>query len=381
MDLLASILSDEAARYRAFPITEKKLFFGHAAVSPLPRSVAEQMQEYVRTASEEWLGFDAAEKMFNETREAAAQLIHASPDEIALLGPTSLGLNLFANGINWKSGDEVVGYKDDFPANVYPWMNLREKGVELKWLQPEGLGAITPELVEKALTSKTKLVALASAHFISGFRIDFDGIGRLLRERGILFALDGIQTLGAMPTTIEHVDFLSADGHKWLLGPLGMGVVFVRKECFEICRPTLLGPSNVKSNSYVTLDEIEFLPTAARYESGALNAAGISGMKAAIDLLLSVGIERIKDRILSLRTRLKEGFQDLGFEVLGAESESGILSITSRDCNMQEVFVKLDHANVICNPRRIRDGRTYIRFSPHFYNTEEEVDRVLAVLK
>ena len=145
-------------------------------------------------------------------------MIGADKSEIALLGPTSLGLSLFANGITWREGDEVVCYQDDYPANVYPWMALASQGVKVRQVRPEKPGRITPEVVERELSSRTRLVALASCHYLSGWRIDVDAIGALLHERGVLFSVDAIQTLGAFPFSARFVDFLSADAHKWMLG-------------------------------------------------------------------------------------------------------------------------------------------------------------------
>ena len=180
-------------------------------------------------------------------RQLCAEFIGAAAEEIALLGPTSLGLSLFANGIPWEAGDEVLCYAGDYPANVYPWLDLRRRGVIVRYLEPERPGEITPELVAAALTPRTRLVALASCHFFTGYRIDVDAIGRLLHERGVLFSVDAIQTLGAFPMNVEHVDFLSADAHKWMLGPLAIGIVYVKKRHFELLRPTLLGAWNVVS--------------------------------------------------------------------------------------------------------------------------------------
>ena len=186
----------------------------------------------------------------------------------------------------------MICYLDDYPANVYPWLNLRSRGVTVRLLHPAETGELTPELVAEALTPKTRLVALASCNFVSGYRIDLNAIGKLLREKEVLFSVDAIQTLGAFPTTVEYVDFLSADAHKWMLGPLAIGIVYVRKECFDLCRPTLLGSWNVKAPGFVAQEEIEFHPTAQRYEPGAMNVMGIFGMKAAIDLLLEIGIAK-----------------------------------------------------------------------------------------
>jgi cysteine desulfurase/selenocysteine lyase len=346
----------------------------------LPRVVANAIIRFVEESAANFENFTALLHSIQEARVSAAKLIGSSPEEIALIGPTSLGLSLFANGIDWKPGDEVICYLDDYPANVYPWLNLRSRGVTVRLLRPLETGALTPELVAEALTPRTRLVALASCNFVSGFRIDLSAIGRLLREKEILFSVDAIQTLGAFPTTVEYVDFLSADAHKWMLGPLAIGVVYVRKECFDLCRPTLLGSWNVKAPGFVAQEEIEFHPTAQRYEPGAMNLMGIFGMKAAIDMLLEIGIARVAERILMITDRLAGGLQRLGFTLLSSAegpNASGIVTVSRPGTDMEALFQRLTAANVVCSSRQDRQGRHYIRFSPHFYNTEAEVDQVL----
>jgi cysteine desulfurase/selenocysteine lyase len=383
MDFLQDLIENEEKRRDAFPICRNKIFMAHAAVTALPRAVANAIIRFTEESAANFENFAALLKSIQETRISAANLIGSSPEEIALIGPTSLGLSLFANGIEWRPGDEVICYLDDYPANVYPWLNLRSRGVTVHLLQPAETGELTPDLVQKALTARTRLVALASANFVSGYRIDLQAIGKLLREKEVLFSVDAIQTLGAFPTTVEYVDFLSADAHKWMLGPLAIGIVYVRKECFELCRPTLLGSWNVKAPGFVAQEEIEFHPTAQRYEPGAMNVMGIFGMKAAIDLLLGVGIPRVAERILTITARLADGLQELGFTPLGptaGPNASGIVTVSRSGTDMEALFERLTAANIVCSSRQDREGRHYIRFSPHFYNTEREVDQVLKVM-
>jgi selenocysteine lyase/cysteine desulfurase len=383
MDLLTSLVGSEQNRSEAFPICREKIFMAHAAVTALPRVVADAVICYAEESATNAPNFSALLKSIQETRAASAKLIGSNEEEIALIGPTSLGLSLFANGIDWRQGDEVICYLEDYPANVYPWLNLRLRGVSIRLLRPAQPGAITPQLVSEALTTKTRLVALASCNFLSGYRIDLNAIGQILREHGILFSVDAIQTLGAFPTTVEYVDFLSADAHKWMLGPLAIGIVYVRKECFELCRPTLLGSWNVKAPGFIAQEEIEFQPTAQRYEPGVLNMTGIFGMKAGIDLLLEIGIDRVADRIRAIKSRLVDGLLRLGFNILGpvtGPNSSGITTIWDSERNMQALFERLTSEQIICSPREDRQGRQYVRFSPHFYNTEAEVERVLDVI-
>ena len=356
---------------------------GHAGVTALPRGVADAVIEYTRRASENHQEFGEVLKDIQRTRVLAAAFIGAGADEIALLGPTSLGLSLFANGLPWAPGDEVLCYADDYPANVYPWIDLRRRGVIVRYLKPERPGEITPDLVRASLSARTRLVALASCNFLSGYRIDIDAIGQLLHAQGVLFSLDGIQTLGAFPLSVTQVDFLSADAHKWMLGPMAIGIVYVKKEHFELLRPTLLGAWNVRSPNFIACDEIEFPNSAVRYEPGVLNASGIYGMKAALELIGSYGIDAVAERILVLKGHLVRALRSLGFEFYGptdGPNASGITTFFHPKASMAAFFRALEENGVVASLRHDRSGREMIRLSPHFYNTEAEADRVIGVL-
>lgn len=374
----------EEERLRAFPVAGKRIFLAHAGVTSLPACAAEAMTTYITESSVDQQEFGGVLKEITSTRRDAAALIGSDQDEIALLGPTSLGLSLFANGIDWKSGDEVVLYGEDYPANVYPWLNLQRRGVIIRYLRTESLGRINPECVEAALTPATRLVALASCHFQTGWRIDIPAIGSLLRKRGILFSLDAIQTLGAFPTPSSEVDFLSADAHKWLLGPLAAGIVYVARERFETCRPTLLGSWNVKSPDFLARQVIEFEEGGRRYEPGVLNVAGIYGMRASINLIREQGLDSVSSLILDRRDRLEQGLAGLGFEFLSPQADeplrSGIVTTRHPAKDPTLLFAAMEKAFISASCRKTRDHGTWLRFSPHFYNTTAEIDRVLDVL-
>lgn len=357
----------------------------HAGVTILPRCAAKAMQDYCEQSCVQHQEFADAYRAVNETRKIAADLIGAKASEISLLGPTSLGLSLVANGMPWEPGDELLCYQDDYPANVYPWMELGRRGVVVRFLKPAHPGEITPELVERSLTKKTRLVALASCHFLTGYRIDVDAIGQILHSRGVLFCLDAIQTLGAFQTRVDHVDFLSADAHKWLLGPMAAGIFYVREERQEMLRPTLLGAWNVKSPNFVAQDEVAFEKGGRRYEPGVLNMAGILGMRASIEMLYSIGIANVSRRLLELKAHLIARLAPLGFQVVPPSDGPNASGITTvwRDPSLptvEKVFEHLSAKGVIISLRHNREGRAHLRFSPHFYNTEAEIDRVAALI-
>jgi cysteine desulfurase / selenocysteine lyase len=382
-----SLLNDESARRAAFPSCRDRIFFAHAAVAPVTQAAVEAMESFNRASATGELDYgEVFLKRMDRIRGAATRLFGGAPEEFALLGPTSLGLSLVANGLDWEPGDEIITYLDDYPANVYPWKQLERLGVRIVYLQPQEVGAITPELVREAITPRTKLLALASCHFLTGYRLDIAAVGAIAREHGLLFCLDAIQTAGAFPTPVEEVDFLSADSHKWMLGPSSAGVVYVAKARQELLRPSLYGAWNVISPNFIARDEIVFEPGARRYEPGVLNASGLLGMEASLDLLTGIGIDRIAARLLELKAHLCEGLDRLGLSIAGPREGSAASGITSctdpvRPGRIGELYQLLHESGIVASFRHDRKGRPYLRFSPHFYNTHAEVERVLEVIR
>lgn len=384
--LFDRIDTDESWRREAFPACRDRIFMAHAAVTALPTVAVEAMNRFNIASSTGELDYsEVLLRQMDEVRSSSAELIECSPDEVALLGPTSLGLSLVANGLSWRPGDEIVTYLDDYPANVYPWKNLENKGVKVIYLQPREIGEITPELVREAITPRTRLLALASCHFLSGYRLDVEGVGSVAREFDLLFCLDAIQTVGAFPTSARHVDFLSADSHKWMLGPMTAGIFYVNRSRFDTLSPTLLGAWNVKSPNFIAQDFVAFEPGARRYEPGVLNAQGLLGMRASIEMLTGIGIPEVSKRLMALKAMLCEGLESLGLDILGpreGSSASGITSFTDskNPGRIGKLSVSLQDSNIVASFRHDREGRPFLRFSPHFYNTPTEIGQVLGVL-
>lgn len=387
---IKEILSDEGTRNRLFPCTTSGIYLAHAAVCPVSGPAEEAMVEYARRGARGNQENEWSAAMADKARQLGAQLLGAKESEIALLGPTSLGLSLVALGLDWQPGDEVVYYSEDYPSNVYPWSSLRAKGVEPRPIRTLYPGVITWDKIEPLLTERTRLVSLATCNFLSGYRPDIEDIGRRLREREILFNVDGIQTLGAFPLRVEHIDFLSADSHKWMLGPATAGLFYVSERMQQILSPALLGSWNVVSPQFVAQDEITLEQGARRYEPGMLNLPGICGMAASLEMLLDVGTEAIAARLLKLRHFLLERLEDKGFisylddwehgDQASDRHRSGIVTVFHKVHDMEAAWKKLMSEGVACSLRRNRSGLTMIRFSPHFYIQEEELERVVEML-
>jgi selenocysteine lyase/cysteine desulfurase len=373
---IPDLLRDEALRRHEFPVCENKVFLAHAGVSPLPRRVAEAMKQYIETAAHDQQETAATDEVVEETRVLAARLIEATQVEIAFVGSTSMGLAMVAAGLPWERGDSVVCYRDDYPANVYPWMDLARRGVNVRFVEPKQFGNVTVEDLERVVDRKTRLVSLASAHFQSGWRLDVDRIGRFLREREILFCLDGIQSFGALRTSMKFVDFAAADAHKWLLGPLGTAILYVRKQHFDRFHPPLVGWHSASSPNFIAQESLAFHRDARRYEPGSLNLTGIIGLRTALQLILECGIETVEARVLALARQAIAGATKAGFGVVGpveGPGVSGIVSVSSGDRDAGKLHAGLDAAKIATSLRYLRDGRKCLRLSPHFYNREEEI--------
>src|SRR5215472_13246775 len=319
MMTLSEILSNEDLRREEFPVAQDKVFLAHAGVCPLPRRVVTAVSEYVQEASTGDQEKFVYPGILDEGRKVGAKLLNCQPDEVAFVGPTSLGLSLIASGLNLRKRDNILIYFEDYPSNVYPWMALAEKGVEVRLMNTRGLGVIRPKDVLGQVDENTRLVALASCHFISGYRLDFQTIGAALHERGILFCLDAIQTLGAFPTTMEHVDFLAADAHKWLLGPCGAGLLYVRRSLQERLNPPIYGWHNVRCPDYVAQEQIVFRRGAQKFEAGTHSLMGVVGMLAALEIVREIGLENISQELLRKRNRLLPALQAKGCAVLNAD--------------------------------------------------------------
>lgn len=382
---LSEILSNEELRRHEFPVTRDKIFLAHAGDCPLPRRVAEAVANYAQqctTGDQETIVYPG---ILDKGRQLAARLLNSKPEEVAFVGPTSLALSFVAAGLNFRKNDNILIYFDDYPSNVYPWMALAERGVQVRLINTRELGVIRPIDVMGQVDEQTRLVALASCHFVTGTRLDYQAIGKFLRERNILFCMDAIQTLGAFPTTVEHVDFLAADAHKWLLGPCAAGLMYVQHPLQEKLRPPIYGWHNVRCPNFVAQEEIVFRRDANRFEAGTHNLLGIVGLVAAMELILEIGVENIAAELLRKRAWLVPALQARGYAVVaanaGTESASGIVTFShSETSKLLELHEKLGAASIITSLRADRKGRRYIRLSPHFYNTDAELHRVLEMV-
>ncbi len=377
---LDKVLTDEKLRNQLFPVTRYKTYLAHAAVCPLPFSVASAISSYAKRASQsgqfEYLHLEIEA----QTRSMAAELIGAQPEEIAFVPSTSAGLSIVASGLNWRPGDSVVIADWDFPANTYPWLNLRRRGVQVKFIPRRASGLVTVADVADQIDHTTRLVSLSTVHFAAGSPIETDTIGAFLRERGILFCVDAIQSLGILPCSVKQVDFLAADAHKWLLGPQGIGILFVRQTNFDELHPALVGWRAARTGPEPNGHELILAESARRYEPGSPNALGLVGLHSAMSLIRAIGVNSISDRLMLLRSKLIQELTAKGYEVLGTLDSclpTGITSFRHNHKPIPKLFDLLVAKGINLSLREDSRGQKCIRVSPHFYNTEDEIDFLL----
>jgi len=382
-----SEMSELIGNVREFPILRNWDFFNHAGVSPIPRVGAEALRKFAEQAeSAAYVGWGWHQEI-ERLRHNAAQLINGHRDEIAFVKNTSEGISIVASGLDWQWGDKIITTGVEYPTNIYPWMETaRHRGVKLLMVQEEesadGTRCVpTEKILEAAGDPRTRMISLSHVEYASGQRHDLHRIGQFCAERHIHFCVDAIQSLGILPVDVKamHVDFLSADGHKWLLGPEGAGIFYCRRELLEHTRPLMVGWMNVVDAKDFGNYDYTLRSDGGRFECGSYNVPGLLALKASLELLQGVGIEPIGQRIKMLSDALIEGLQKKGYRIVSPrrdEQWSGIVSFTSPRHAHEKLADDLRRTHRI--EIAVREGR--LRCSPHFYNTEAQIEKLIAAL-
>jgi selenocysteine lyase/cysteine desulfurase len=372
---------DPAEARHLFPLATRYIHMNHAGVSPLSERARAAIEQVVETSVNLPYRDHWAQDEADRVRGLVGRLINGAADSIALTRSTAHGISLLAQGLDWTKGDNVVGAAGEYPANVYPWLALQNRGVEYRQARPID-GRISPDSVFSLIDARTRVVALSHVEFWNGFRVDIEAIGGECRRRGIVFAVDVMQSVGALRVDVARmpIDFCAAGAGKWLMGPPGIGFCFCLPELLERIRPVIVGVGSVAARDRYFEYDLTFDPTARRFEESVVSLLDTAAFGAALGLLLEVGPEEIERRVLGLSARLAEGLARSGCEIVGPwprtrTESSGIVSFRKPGMSAAAVLRDLVAARVIA-----RTHQDFVRLSPHFYNTEEEVDRVLEVM-
>jgi selenocysteine lyase/cysteine desulfurase len=366
-------------RHPEFPLSEKLIYLNHAAVAPWPKRTreaviqfAEQNTQYGSHFYPDWL------KKETELRKQLQILLNApSADDIALVKNTSEALSFVAYGLDWHQGDNIVSSNEEFPSNRVPWESLAKEGVEFR--QANLKSAVTPEDALFALVdSKTRLLTISSIQFGTGLRLDLEKIGAFCKRHQILFCIDAIQSLGAVQFDVQayQADFVMADGHKWMFGPEGLGVFYTNPEARDRLKLTQFGWHMMKDCHNYENRPWEINPTARRFECGSPNMLGIHALSASLSLLLETGMAVIESLVIEKTNMITEAIENsCQLTLLSDRQErlkSGIVTFKHKTISNEALYTYLQQNGVVC---ALRGGG--IRFSPHFYNTAEEITRAL----
>lgn len=356
-----------------FPVCERKIYLNNAGVAPTSTSVRRAATEWFDAMVER--GFDdpdSWERRLDQTRANAARLLGCDADEVAFVRSTSHGLGLVAEGIDWQPGDEIaVCAEVEYPSNVYPWLHLEQtRGVKVRNVEAVRGGVVLAE-VQAALTDRTRLVTVSAVQYATGHATDLDAIGALCKDRGVLFCVDGIQRLGAFDIDVRrsNIDFLSADSHKWMLGLVGTGVMYVRREVLPSLRPVLVGWKSTTDAFNFDRVHFELRKDAAKLEEGTLAIPMIYGMNAGIEMILDVGMDAVSGHIRELLAYAERRLVDAGLEVSPAPSERAGILMVSPVGDPQSVLQRCIDRNIEVSLRR---GR--LRIAPHVYNNRADID-------
>ena len=365
------------------PVAPSHAYFDHAAVSPLSEPAAKRLRWYADQASKSgdkhWLDWAM---IVSRLRTAACQVLGANKSEVALVPNTTVGINLVAEGFPWKMGDNLVVPDNEFPSNLLPWKSLQARGVEVRSLAVAEDGSIDLERLTELIDQRTRLVSLSWVGFASGFRSNLSQVAEAVHQRGALLFVDAIQGLGAFPINVQEtpIDFLAADGHKWMLGPEGAGILYVREEHLNLLEPKMLGWNSLADGGFDP-KSTTVRPDAARYEGGSYNMAGMLALEASLSMLLELACNRanspVASAILENVHSISEQLERRGFEVLvpSEPHRSGILGTRWPGADLVAARKHCIGQNVILSVRANR-----IRISTHAYNNSEDIDRLINAL-
>jgi selenocysteine lyase/cysteine desulfurase len=363
-----------------YPITSRYAYLDHAAIAPLATPVRSTMEVFLGRMTEEPFDLAHWERFRTQVRSRLAELLSVGVESITFTKNTTSGLGMVAAGLDWEAGDNVVGVDREFPANIYPWMGLKRKGVELRLYRPQQ-GRIDVKALVRLCDRRTRVLAISAVQFWSGFRTDLAGLGAALKGRDVLLVVDAMQAVGALRLDLSAapVDFLCAGAQKWMLGPIGVGFAYVGPRMLERLTPVTIGfDSVVRDEEYFDYD-LTLKPDARRFEEASPNYSGVLGMGAAVNLLLRAGTPAVEDVVLRLADRLRDELPRRGYELVlkptRPSERSGIVSFRHPRMVPAELHTRLREAGVIVSLRS-----DFLRASPHYYNSDEDLDRLLEAL-
>jgi selenocysteine lyase/cysteine desulfurase len=369
---------------KSFPITEKWNYLNHAVVSPLPTYVRDAIVQFLyNRVTDGGISYTEWFKEVESSRSVMGNLLKTSGNNIAFFNNTSHAMNTISDILPLKKDDEILISDLEFPSNTFPWVKQQSKGIGVKWLRSHN-GILDISDIKRALTENTKVIAISHVCYYNGYKVDVEALSDLAQERDLILVIDAMQSLGALEIDLHklNIDFLASNSYKWLLGPFGIATLYCKENWISKLSPNSIGWYSAKDIWSRELEQFIPADTARRFETGHPNFEGIKGIRASVEFMLQIGTRSIEDRVIALNTKIRE---ELGLikevEILSPSKDiSGITLFRVPRIDSAKVVNILRAKGIVVFSQRWKDG-IGVKVSPHFYNTEEEVEEFLKGIK
>jgi cysteine desulfurase / selenocysteine lyase len=373
------------------PVCHRYAYFDHAAVGPIPKTAADAIQKWTKQSSEhgdvDWPEWSLAA---SELRKNASELIQCQPSEIALVPNTTFGINVIAAGFRWSQAagarNSVVVLDNEFSSNLLPWLALENRGIEVRRVPVPESGVVDLDRIRKAIDSTTRLVSVSWVGYFTGFRIDLAKLCDIVHEAGSQLFVDAIQGLGVftLDTDSVPIDYLAADGHKWMLGPEGSGFMFIRQKNLDFLEPLMQGWGSLEASHHFDTTNMVLKTNASRYEGGSANHVGQIGFGQSLKLLLGCGcnqaINPVANAVLDNADRIEQELRAAGANVFrpncSRDGLSGILTFTLSGRDPIEVRRRLLNENIVLSVRHDR-----LRVATHAYNNLDDIEQLVRTVR
>lgn len=361
-----------------FPhIKRNIIYLNHASRGPLCTPVIDSINNAITEQSTERIDdYPSFLNIMVETRELLSKMINGNSDRIAFLDNTTNAINVIANGINWKRGDRILLNDIEFPANVYPFLNLKSEGVGVDFVKSEN-GIVSAEKIIEAIKPSTRLISISAVQFLSGYRADIELIGKVCKEKNIIFSVDAIQALGAVQIDVKkcNIDFIACGSQKWMLGLQGFAFIYVAKHLQETMQPKNIGWLSVEDAWNLLHYNLKLKNSALAFQGGTVNNFGVYALNSALKLFFDYGLDNIESNVIRNSKYVIQKLNELGFTSsltgLNEKNIGGIVSFVHPKSD--EIYRDLARGKIFVSSR---EG--FIRISPHFYNTNDEIDYLLS---
>jgi selenocysteine lyase/cysteine desulfurase len=369
--------------YTAYPVNKEMIWLNNCGTTPAGKHICKALSRFTEGYARKGILTEVASypKVQQNIKNILCELLNCSPDELSLIHNTAEGMNFISHGLNLSYEDEVILLENEYPSNIYPWRHLEKKGVKLVTTPMESSPEAFLEALERVITKKTRVISLSAVHWCTGMPLPIDQVGRLCKEKGIDFVVDGAQGVGIQPmdTKKANISYMAFSAWKWLLGPLGVGILFIAKEKLKDLEPVFIGTASVVKDKEYLPYKSELKPSADRFTFSTANFNDWVYLEAALKFLQDIGFFAVRKRIFELSARLSKGLTKIGYNVFSEQfpgHPTGIVVCENPKIRSDVIMAHLQKNNIVAAERL---GR--VRFSPHVFISPEQIDEVVRILE